>query len=60
MPNNLQNTALAQPYRRKRGDVTFIVSSFGNPNTAKTADELILQMLESRTSEQSKEAEHFD
>lgn len=41
------NSMIAEPYKRKIGKVTFIVSSFGNPKATKTADELILQMLES-------------
>lgn len=41
------NSMIAKPYKRKIGKVTFIVSSFGNPKTTKTADELILRMLES-------------
>lgn len=45
MQNNL---ILAKPYERKIGKVTFIVSAFGNPNTTKTADKLILKMLENR------------
>lgn len=40
---------IAEPYKRKIGKTTFIVSSFGNPKTTKTANELILQMLESQT-----------
>lgn len=60
MPNNLQHAALAKSYKRIRGDTTFIISSFGNPNTKKTADELILKMLENRISRKSKEAEQFD
>lgn len=43
----LDNSMIAKPYKRKIGKVTFIVSSFQNPKTTKTADELILQMLES-------------
>ncbi|MGN0149408.1 MAG: hypothetical protein ACI4C7_04075 [Clostridia bacterium] len=60
MPNNLQHAALALPYRRICGNTTFIISSFGNPNTTKTADDLILKMLENRISRKSKGAEQFD
>lgn len=42
------NSRLAEPYQRKIGKVTFVVSSFGNPKSTRTADELILQMLENR------------
>ena len=55
MPRNTKHTALAQPYRRRRGNVTFIISSFGNPNTNKTPQELILQMLESRVAAEREE-----
>ncbi|MGM9937765.1 MAG: hypothetical protein ACI38A_10505 [Candidatus Ornithomonoglobus sp.] len=51
MPNNLQNTALGVPYKRKCGNTVFIISSFGNPNTTKTADDLILRMLENQVKE---------
>ncbi len=47
MPDNSKSVALGEPYKRKIGKVTFVVSSFGNPKTTKTADELILRMLES-------------
>ena len=39
---------LAEPYRHKVGKVTFVVSSFGNPNATETAPEMILRMLEER------------
>ncbi len=55
MPNNLQSVALEAPYEDKRGNVTFIISSFGNRNTTKTADELIIQMLENLIKEREGE-----
>ena len=55
MPKNTEHTALAEPYRRKRGNVTFILSSFTNPNTTKTPQELILRMLESRVDAEREE-----
>lgn len=60
MPQNTEHTALAESYRRKRGNVTFIISSFTNPNTTKTPQELILQMLESRVAAEREEAEQHD
>lgn len=60
MPRNTKHAALAEPYRRKRGNVTFIISSFGNTNTTKTSQELILQMLESRVAAEREEAEQHD
>ena len=44
MPDNLNYTALAEPYERKIGKVTFVISSFGNKNTVKTSGDLILQI----------------
>lgn len=60
MPQNTEHTALAEPYRRKRGNVIFIISSFTNPNTTKTPQELILQMIESRVAAEREEAEQHD
>ena len=36
---------LAVPYRRKIGKTTFVVSAFGNPKSADTAQRLILRLL---------------
>ena len=58
MPRNTEYTAIAEPYRRKRSNVTFIISSFGNPNTTKSPQELILQMLESCVASEREEAQH--
>ena len=44
---------LAEPYQRKVGKVTFVVSSFGNPNAAETAPEMILRMLEEQVKRES-------
>ena len=60
MPQNTEHTALAEPYRRKRGNVIFIISSFTNPNTTKTPQKLILQMIESRVAAEREEAEQHD
>ena len=51
MPHILQTAALGAPYKRKCGNTTFIISSFGNPNTKNTAEDLILQILENRIRE---------
>ena len=48
MSDNSNYTALAEPYERKIGKVTFVISSFGNKNTVKTSGDLILQTLESK------------
>ena len=50
MSSNSNYVALAAPYERKIGKLTFVVSSYGNPNTTKTSGDLILQMLESKIS----------
>ena len=39
---------LAAPYQREIGNVTFVVSSFGNPKAADSAKRLILRLLEER------------
>lgn len=51
---------LTKLYKRKIGNVTFIISSFGNPNTKNTAEDLILQLLENRIREAGKEVENVD
>ena len=43
---------LAAPYRRKVGKVTFVVSSFGNPQATSTAEDLILSMLEAKVTQE--------
>ena len=60
MPKNIERAALAEPYRIKRGNVTFIISSFGNPNTKNTAEDLILHIIETRIREAGKEVEEVD
>ena len=47
-----QAVPLAAPYRRKVGKVTFVVSSFGNPQTTSTAESLILGMLEAKVTQE--------
>ena len=44
---------LAEPYRRKIGKVTFVVSSFGNPKATDTAQQIILRLLEEKVKRQS-------
>lgn len=56
MSDNSNYTALAKPYERKIGKVTFVISSFGNKNTAKTSGDLILQMLKNRISSEGGES----
>ena len=43
---------LAAPYRRKVGKVTFVVSSFGNPQATSTAEDLILGMLKAKVTQE--------
>ena len=52
MSNNSNYVEIAEPYERKIGKVTFVISSYGNGNTVKTSGDLILQILESRVSEE--------
>ena len=52
MFNNKPRAApIGNAYRRKYGKITFIVSSFGNPDTKQTADDLILSMLKNKVKE---------
>ncbi|MBQ3803989.1 MAG: hypothetical protein IJP43_04125 [Oscillospiraceae bacterium] len=44
---------LAAPYQRKIGNITFVVSSFGNPHTRSTAEDLLLGMLEAKVTQES-------
>jgi hypothetical protein len=46
-----QATPLAQPYWRKIGRVTFMASSFGDPNARETGQQLLLRMLERKAAE---------
>ena len=43
---------LAAPYRRKVGKVSFVVSSFCNPQATGTAEDLILGMLEAKVTQE--------
>ena len=43
---------LAAPYRRKVGKVSFVVSSFGNPQVTSTAEDLLLGMLEAKVTQE--------
>lgn len=45
---NTKFSPLAEPYKRKIGNVTFVVSSFGNADTKVTAEKLMLKMLEQK------------
>lgn len=44
---------LAAPCRRKIGNVTFVVSSFGNPQAKSTAEGLLLGLLEAKVMQES-------
>lgn len=39
---------MAETYSHKIGNVTFQVSSFGNPNATETGQQMILHLLENR------------
>lgn len=52
MPGKETSAAqIGKPYQKRCGNITFIVSAFGNPNTKQTADDLILSMLKNRAKE---------
>ena len=48
-----QAIPLAAPYPCKIGKVTFVVSSFGNPQAKSTAEDLMLGMLEAKVTKES-------
>lgn len=51
---NTKFSPLAESYKRKIGNVTFVVSSFGNADTKVTAEKLLLKMLEGRITNEQK------
>ncbi len=51
---NTKFSPLAEPYKLKIGNVTFVVSSFGNADTKVTAEKLLLKMLEGRITNEQK------
>ena len=42
---------IGNTYRKKCGNITFVVSAYQNPNATKAANELILSMLKNKTKE---------
>ena len=48
MPKNIKYIPLAEPYKRRIGNVTFIVSSFGNQNTLVNAEDMLLDMIKNK------------
>ena len=48
MPKNIKYIPLAEPYKRRIGNVTFIVSSFGNQNTLVNAEDMLLNMIKNK------------
>ena len=42
---------IGNTYRKKCGNITFVVSAYQNPNAKQTANELILSMLKNKTKE---------
>ena len=42
---------IGNAYRKKCGNITFVVSAYQNPNAKQTANELILSMLKNKTKE---------
>ena len=39
---------IAVPYQRKIGNITYVVSSFGNPKARDTAQQMLLRLLEEK------------
>ena len=52
MFNNKPRAApIGNAYRKKCGNITFVVSAYQNPNAKQTANDLILSMLKNKTKE---------
>lgn len=51
MAEKARAAPLGKAYRKKCGNITFIVSAYHNPNTKNTANDLILSMLKNKTKE---------
>lgn len=51
MAEKTRAAPLGSVYRKKCGNITFIVSAYQNPNTKNTADDLILSMLKNKAKE---------
>ena len=52
MFSNKQRAApIGNAYRKKCGNITFVVSAYQNPNATKKANEMILSMLKNKTKE---------
>lgn len=53
MDTEKSSTALAAPYKKQVGRVTFQVSSFGNPKAAQTSAQMLLGLMEGRFMQRS-------
>ena len=53
MPDSSKYVRLGEPYKHVTERGIFIVSSFGIANTDKTANDLLMQVLESKVMEKS-------
>lgn len=50
MSFNTKFIPLAKPYTHKIGNITFMVSSFGNQNTSVCAEDMLFAMLQHKVS----------
>ena len=48
MQKGRKSIAIAEPYRREIDGVVFVISSFGNPNTTVSGEDMIFDMLKSK------------
>ena len=46
--NNTDSVRLSEPYMKKSGRTTFLVSSFGNSKGTETAQQLLVRLMENR------------
>ena len=48
MHKNRESVTIAEPYKNEIDGIVFVVSSFGNPNTTVSGEDMIFDMLKSK------------
>ncbi len=48
MQKSRKSIAIAEPYKREIDGIVFVVSSFGNPNSTISGEDMIFDMLKSK------------
>lgn len=51
MAEKVRAAPIGNTYRKKCGNITFVVTAYQNQNTKNTANDLILSMLKTKTKE---------